>query len=128
MPDYANIPDHIQELPELADPPAYPSPTREVFLTQPFQNWLIHPHTPKSMKKIAKRLLQNAFSGPKESSIPRLKDGEEKNYSLLGNYINHGLQNRVPCRWVFKSCVREHTSIPANMLNSTTFEIFEPVM
>ena len=96
MPDYANIPDHIPKLPELADQPVYPNPARGVFLTQPFQNWLIHQLNQESMQKIAKTLLRFAFLGSKESSILRLKKRQEKMCSL-GNYINHGLQNGVPC-------------------------------
>jgi hypothetical protein len=77
MPDYANIPDHIRELPELADQPVYPNPAPGVFLTQLFQNWLIHPQNQKSMQKIAKTLLRFAFLGTKETSILRLKKRQE---------------------------------------------------
>jgi hypothetical protein len=61
MRDYANIPDHIRELPELADQPVYPNPTRGAFLTQPFQNWLIHQLNQKSMQKIAENATKVCF-------------------------------------------------------------------
>ena len=78
MPGCANIPDRSPELPELAVQPVYLNPVREVFLIQPFQNWLIHPQNQKRMQKIAKTLLRSSFLDSTNGSILGLKKRQEK--------------------------------------------------
>ena len=52
---------------------------------------------------------------------------KKKPYFLGGNYIDHCFKNSIPSIWGFQGGVREHTSVPANMLDTTILKIFQPV-